>query len=225
MKEAPLEPTTASKKVAKESERRQVTIVFADISGFTSMSEKMDPEEVTSVMNDCFAILGKAITDHGGTIDKFMGDCVMSVFGAPVAIEDAPKRAINAAIEMRSKLHQFSKRESLSISLGIHFGINSGEVISGAIGSAGKKEFTVMGDAVNLASRLEELSEEGQILVGQSTYQETRDYFAFKQLDPVSLKGKEKPVPIYELLSRRTVKDRARVSTERMIFSEMVKAP
>ena len=82
-----------------------------------------------------------------------------------------------------------------------------------------------MGDAVNLASRLEELSEEGQILVGQSTYQETRDYFAFKQLDPVSLKGKEKPVPIYELLSRRTVKDRARVSTERMIFSEMVKAP
>ena len=89
-----------------ESERRQVTVLFADISGFTSMSEKMDPENVTALMNECFGFLGKAVEDHGGMIDKFIGDCVMALFGAPRALEDAPLRAVSAAIEMRRLLHE-----------------------------------------------------------------------------------------------------------------------
>ena len=154
----------------QESELRQATIIFADISGFTAMSEKMSPEEVTSIMNSCFKVMGDIIEHYGGRIDKFIGDCVMATFGVPTAIENAPLKAVNSAIEMRNKLHQLNKDKNLTIALDIHIGINSGNVLAGVVGSDQKKEYTVMGDAVNLASRLEDASQTGQILVGPSTY-------------------------------------------------------
>ncbi|UCB46089.1 MAG: adenylate/guanylate cyclase domain-containing protein, partial [Spirochaetota bacterium] len=174
----------------QEAERRQATIMFADISGFTEISGKLDPEEVTSIMNDCFDILCDIVKKNGGNIDKFIGDCIMAVFGVPTAIEDAHQKAINTAIEMRNKLYLFNTETNLKIPLDMHIGVNTGEVISGAIGSRDKKDYTVMGDAVNLASRLKDASKKGQILVGPSTYRYTRDIFEYKELSPITLKGK-----------------------------------
>ena len=124
-----------SKRTIKEGERRQATILFADLSGFTSMSEKMDPEELTFLVNECLMIMGACIEEHEGTIDKFMGDCVMAVFGIPVSIENAPQKAINAAIEIRNRISQFSETNRVQFQLNIHIGINTGMVIAGPLGS------------------------------------------------------------------------------------------
>jgi class 3 adenylate cyclase/tetratricopeptide (TPR) repeat protein len=196
--------------------------MFADISGFTAMSEKMDPEQVTCTMNDCFCMMGDCIETHGGTIDKFIGDCVMVLFGVPKALEDAPQKAVNAAIEIRNRLYKFNKEKNLSIPLNIHIGINTGPVVSGMVGSDQKQEFTVMGDTVNLASRLEDASQVGQILVGPATYKATRTGFKYKTLQPITLKGKGEPVPVYELLSIRQTLSRMQPGVDRMISSAMV---
>ena len=160
-----------------ESERRIATVMFADISGFTAISEKMDPEQVTRAMNDCFSMMEECIEQHGGTIDKFIGDCVMVLFGVPKALEDAPQKAVNTAIELRNCLFRFNREKHLSIPLDIHIGINTGPVVAGMVGGFRKQEFTVMGDTVNLASLLEEASVVGQILVGPATYKATRTGF------------------------------------------------
>ena len=207
--------------VSVDSERRQATILFADISGFTSMSEKLDTEEVTGIMNDCFALLGSIITDYGGTIDKYIGDSVMAVFGVPKAIEGAPRKAIEAALAMRKELAAFNTKRKLIIPLDIHTGINSGEVLTGEVGSATKKDYTVMGDAVNLASRLEDLSERGEILIGPLTYRYARTLFKFELLKPVQVKGKAEPVPVYRVVSERE-RDTGESVAERMIRSDLV---
>lgn len=206
----------------KESERRIATIMFADLSGFTSMSEKMDPEEVTMLMNECFKLMGNIIERNDGRIDKFIGDCVMATFGVPTAIENAPQKAVNTAIEIRNKLKQFNKKKNLSIPLDVHIGINTGNVVAGFVGSDQKQEFTVMGDAVNTASRLEEVSETGQIIVGTDTYKATNDSFDYSTLKPVAVKGKQELVSIYELLSTKAKTERRKISSDRMIHSELV---
>jgi class 3 adenylate cyclase/tetratricopeptide (TPR) repeat protein len=205
-----------------ESERRIATVMFADISGFTAMSEKMDPEQVTVVMNDCFRMMEHCIEAHGGMIDKFIGDCVMVLFGVPKALEDAPQKAVNTAIELRNRLTVFNREKGLAIPLNIHIGINTGPVISGMVGGDRKQDFTVMGDAVNLASRLEDASQTGQILVGPETYKATKPGFNFKVLTPITLKGKAEPVPVYELLSMRETLHRVQPGMDRMISSVLV---
>ena len=205
-----------------ESERMLVTVMFADISGFTAMSEKMDPEEVTCTMNDCFCMMGECIEQHGGTIDKFIGDCVMALFGVPKALEDAPQKAVNTAIELRNRLLQFNQEKKLAIPLNIHIGINTGEVVAGMMGSDRKQDFTVMGDTVNFASRLEDASQEGQILVSPATYQATKAGFEYRPLDPIILKGKAEPMQVYELLSIRETLFRVQCGADRMISSVMV---
>ena len=206
----------------KESERRLATVMFADISGFTAMSEKMDPEEVTCTMNDCFCMMGECIAGHGGTIDKFIGDCVMALFGVPKALEDTPQKAVNTAIELRNSLQKFNREKNLSIPLNLHIGINTGPVVAGMVGSDKKQDYTVMGDTVNLASRLEDASQVGQILVGPSTYEATKTGFRYKTLEPIALKGKAEPVPVYELLSVREILARVQRSADRKISSVMV---
>ena len=210
------------KTIPQESERRQATIMFADLSGFTAMSEKMDPEDVTSLMNECFSMMAEVIERHGGHIDKYMGDCVMALFGVPTAIEEAPHKAINTAIDLRNNLYQFNKEKHLEKPLDIHIGINSGVVIAGQLGGGQKREFTVIGDTVNLASRLEDASDMGQIFVGETTYNLTRDDFEFKALSPIALKGKEQRVPVFELLSVKEQVHHRRLGESRMIQSEMV---
>ena len=206
----------------RESELRLATILFADISGFTSMSEKMSAEEVTMLMNECFEMMNSIIESNEGTVDKFIGDCVMVTFGAQKAIENAPHKAINTAIAIRNKIIGFNKVKKLSMPLSVHIGVNTGSVVSGLVGAGLKKEFTVMGDAVNLASRLEDASTAGQILVGTDTYKATEDLFEYNELKPILLKGKEQLVPVYELLSIKERVYKRKVSSDRMIHSVLV---
>jgi len=191
-----------SEKAHTLSERKFVTILFADISGFTAMSEKLDPEQVKQLLNNCFDQLVPIIEKHGGYIDKFIGDEIMALFGAPIASENAVSAALIAAIEMLDALHQYNSKKS--IKLGMHIGINSGLAVTGGLGSIGKKHYTVIGDAVNLASRLENLAKNGEIVVGEETYQHAKKEFAFKALEKLPIKGKKALVQPYLLLEKKT---------------------
>src|SRR5262245_49491870 len=184
-----------------DGERRQVTVLFADISGFTSLGGRMDPEEVASLMNRCFALMESAVVNNGGTVIRFVGDCVLSVFGVPAALEDAPRNAVNAAIEMRRAVQELFAQCTLPVPLGIHTGINTGLVVTGDVGGAVKRAFDVMGDAVNVASRLKDAAPEGAIWVGAETHRYTAGDFEYRQLAPQKLKGKDSPLVAYEVLS------------------------
>ncbi len=201
-------PTTASLSLASgalQGERKQVTVMFADISGFTAMSEQRDAEEVVTLVNACLARLSDCVYRYEGTIDKYIGDAVMAVFGAPRVHEDDPERAIRTALAMREVLEEFNAAPPLPIAepLGIHIGISTGYVIAGLIGTERRQDYTVMGDAVNLASRLEDASDRGQIFVSEDTYRLTSRLFVFKELGLVTVKGKSEPVRVYQVVGAR----------------------
>lgn len=182
---------------AEEGEFKRVTVMFADISGFTALAEQGNPEQVRALMNACFEVLVPIVEKYQGTIDKFVGDAILALFGAPIAHENDPEQALHAALEMQHALAEFNARKGTD--LGLHFGINTGLVVAGGIGSSGRQDYSVMGDAVNLASRLEDASERDEILVGPDTYRLTAPLFAFEALPPLSLKGKREPVAAYRL--------------------------
>jgi class 3 adenylate cyclase/tetratricopeptide (TPR) repeat protein len=188
-------PHTAS---VLAGERRQVTVLFADISGFTALAETMDPEDVRQVMNVCFAQLVPVVETYGGTIDKFIGDEIMALFGAPIAYENDAERAVRAALAMQEALAAFNTAQGTT--LGLHCGLNTGLVIAGGIGTPSRQDYSVMGDAVNLAARLEDASERGQIFVGPETYHLTHTLFRYEPLAPMMLKGKTDPVQVYQVL-------------------------
>jgi class 3 adenylate cyclase/tetratricopeptide (TPR) repeat protein len=169
------------------------------------MSEQRDAEEVVTLVNSCLAKLSGCVYRYEGTIDKYIGDAIMAIFGAPRAHEDDPERAIRTALAMCEALEEFNAAPPLPLAdpLSIHVGIGTGYVIAGLIGTERHQDYTVMGDAVNLASRLEDLSARGQIFVSEDTYRLTSRLFVFKELDPVSVKGKVEPVTIYEVLGAR----------------------
>ncbi|MCK5058445.1 MAG: protein kinase, partial [Candidatus Aminicenantes bacterium] len=210
------------KEVRKETERRQATVIFAEIYGYREMLEKFDAEEAASNMNVCFEMFAAAIEKYGGKIDKIMESSLTALFGVPAAIEEAPKQAVNAAIEMRNCLQRFDRESNLKIPLDIRIGINSGMVIAGAIGKDKTKDYTVMGDTITLSSQLKDLSTKGQIYVGQLTYKNTRNYFEYKRLKPFTLKGQTKQIDIFELLSTKEKMHRPKFGSESMIHSEMV---
>jgi class 3 adenylate cyclase len=130
-----------------KGERKNVTVMFTDISGFTQMSEKLDPEEVIDIINSCFNKLTEIIYRYEGTVDKYMGDCIIALFGAPVAHEDDPERAVKTAMEIIEALDELNK--SLPFSIHMHVGLNTGLVVAGSIGSDFRKQYTVIGDTVN----------------------------------------------------------------------------
>ena len=185
-----------------EGERRQVTVIFADISGFTALSDRLDAEEVASFANDCLKELVDAVYQYEGMVDKFIGDCIMAVFGAPIALEDDAERALRAALSMRERLEAFNRRwiDKLKEPLGLHMGINSGTVIAGNVGNDLRMSYTVMGDTVNVASRLEGVAKRGQIFVSQTTHRLTEGLFSFRALEPIQVKGKRDSLTVYELL-------------------------
>ena len=189
------EPDVAQQK----SDRRQASVLFADISGFTALSQKMDPEDMAATMDACFRVLEKVIVERGGVVDKFIGDCVMALFGAPKAIEHAPRQAVNAAIAIRGALRRFNVERRLPSPLDCHIGVNTGLVVAGDMGGDVRRDYTVMGPTVNIAARLEGQAKNGQIFVGPSTYRYISDEFRFKKLEPLSLKGIEKPVQAWEV--------------------------
>ena len=204
-----LTQTTAS----MQGERRLVTVMFADISGFTAMAESMDSEVVRDMMNACFERLVPIVQKYGGTVDKFIGDEIMALFGAPVAHDNDAEHALRAALEMTGALIQFNRDRGSN--LGLHFGINTGRIVAGGIGPQAQQEYSVMGDAVNLAARLEDASERDEIFVGPDTYQLTASLFDFETLNPIKVKGKSEPVSIYRLIQKKTIRTRFAAATER----------
>jgi predicted ATPase/class 3 adenylate cyclase/pSer/pThr/pTyr-binding forkhead associated (FHA) protein len=188
-------------------ELREATILFADMKGFTPLSERLkSPEKVFHLMNEVWEAVIPEIVKYGGTIVKYAGDNVMVAFGAPVAHEDDPERAIKAALEMRAALERFNiERLRRRDILQLRTGINTGEVTYGEVGGIGHKLLDVMGDPVNLASRLEHISKPGSITVGETTYHRARRSFVFTTLDPMPIKGVQGLVQAYEVVRERHV--------------------
>jgi class 3 adenylate cyclase len=204
-------------------ERRHATIVFADVSGFTTLSERLDPEVVTELMNGCFARMEAAVERYGGNVSRYIGDCIMAIFGAPTALERAARQAVNASIEMRTEIEAFGREHTTPVPIELHIGINTGLVVAGDVGGAVKREFTAMGDSVNVASRLKDASPRGAIWVGAEVYRLTRGEFEYRKLPALKAKGKEQEVDVYEVLSVRPRVHRARPDApERMIHSALV---
>jgi adenylate cyclase len=181
-------------------EVREVSVLFADIVGFTSLSEKMSPDAVALVLNEYLSRMTDVVFKYEGTLDKFIGDAVMAVFGAPIDMPDHAQRAIRAALEMQERLAEWNSEHKDGPGLRIRIGINTGKAVAGEIGSINKKEYTVLGDTVNTASRLESsVAKPGSVVVGQNTFALIRGEFACRSLGSFSLKGKKSAVPAYEV--------------------------
>lgn len=218
---------------ASETERRRVTVLFADITGFTRMSEQLPPAESYRAVSGCLAVLHEVAAKHGGSVDKYLGDCIMAVFGAPVAIENAPQAAVNAAIEMRRRVREYNQTAALPTPLDIHVGINTGLGVAGDVSGPLLREFTLMGDAVSLASKLKDVAPAGRIWVGTETHAATRAHFAYAPVEPVdpsrrrprwlARQADQAVVTMWELQSEREQLHRERHDEEgRMLFSPLV---
>jgi len=186
-----------------ETDRRPVTVLFADLSGFTALSERLDPEETRALQTDLFRELSSTIQRFDGFVEKFVGDAVMAVFGAPVAHDEDPERALRAALTMHERIAALSEDwvRRLGQPLALHIGVNTGPVVAGHIGSDAGSAYAVTGDTVNVAARLQSAAGPGQILVSQSTYVLTQHAFSFESLGAVSLKGKAESVAAYRVES------------------------
>jgi len=182
-------------------ENREVTILFTDIRGFTSMAEKMKPEKVVFTLNEYFSEMIDIVFKHNGTLDKIIGDELMIVFGAPLSSDDDTERALNTAIEMQNKISDLNKvrkkRKEPPILVGA--GINKGQVVSGNIGSRDMMDYTVVGDTVNLGSRLCSAASAGEIIVSGRVKNSTEKLFSFKELKPIRVKGKKDKIDVYQV--------------------------
>jgi len=192
-----------------QGDRRQVTVLFADLSGFTALNDSAktpaEVERVVRLINELLKELSQAIYEYDGYIDKYIGDEIMALFGAPVAHENDPELALRAALAMMERLAKFNANPPYPLPqpLGIHMGINTGNVIAGMVGTDRKRSYTVMGDVVNVAARLEGASSRGQIFVNEDTYNLTNRLFVFEEKNPIKVKGKPEPLKVYQLLSAR----------------------
>ncbi len=186
-------------------DRKEITVLFSDIRGFTSFSEKHQPEEVVSLLNEYLGAMTEIVFEYEGTLDKFVGDAVMALWGAPIGQTDHAERAVRCALAMIAKLKQLQAKWASEgryvIDIGI--GINTGDMVVGNMGAEGKKmDYTVIGDNVNLGARLEGLTRKynNHIIISEYTYERVKDIVEAKELDSVTVKGKEKPVVVYDLV-------------------------
>lgn len=192
-----------------QGDRRQVTVIFADMSGFTALNDSAktaaEVEQVVRLINELLKDLSEAIYEYDGYIDKYIGDEIMALFGAPVAHENDPELALRAALAMMERLAEFNENPPIALPepLGMHMGINTGMVIAGMVGTDRKRSYTVIGDAVNVAARLEGASSRGQIFVNEDTYNLANRLFVFEEKDPIKVKGKAEPLKVYQLISAR----------------------
>ncbi len=177
-------------------ERRQVSVLFADLSGYTGYAEHTDPEAVKQLLDRTLRKLGEDVTRFGGSVDKYIGDNVMAVFGAPVAHEDDPERAVRAGLAMQETMERLNEKHApqSEVNFMLRVGINTGEVLAGRMGEG----YTVIGDTVNVAARLQAAARPGTVTVGRSTHRATRGQIDYTELEPLSLKGKSEPVPAWE---------------------------
>jgi class 3 adenylate cyclase/tetratricopeptide (TPR) repeat protein len=175
---------------SRSDERRIATVLFADLVGFTTLSESADPEQVKNLVDACFQLLARDITSFGGQVDKIIGDAIVALFGAPLAHEDDAERAVRAALRMQETMQAY--RADTGAPVHLRIGVNTGEVLVGALRAGG--DYTAMGDVVNTAQRLETLAEPGAVVVGPATYAVTHEAVAYRSLGPVEVKGRDEPV-------------------------------
>jgi adenylate cyclase len=198
------------------NKRANLSILFSDIRGFTTLSEKLSPEEVVSVLNPYLEAMTQVIEKFGGTVDKYEGDAIVAFFGEPVVHEDHALRAVQTAVEMRralTELHQLWEKQGRPFRIEIGIGINSGEVFVGLLGSAQRINYTIIGDNANLASRLQDLTKTYQwpILISGSTYDQVKDEFEAELADSVIVKGRSEAVKVYKLIGRRNAIESERI--------------
>jgi len=181
------------------NETVEATVVFVDICSFTTISENAEPDKVVKLLNNYFDVMVKEIIGQGGYVDKFIGDAIMAVFRGDYHLD----RAVDASIAVRSQIEKLPPQtESVSYSPKVSIGINSGEMISGNIGSASLRrlDYTVIGDVVNVAQRLQSVAKEGQIIISEFSYNKIKESFNCKEVGELNLKNKAKPVVVYEVL-------------------------
>ncbi len=197
------EDLMSSASIERQGVRKNIVILFCDIRGFTSMSEKMEPEEVVLLLNEYLNTMVRIIMKHNGVIDKFIGDAIMAIWGAPQATGTEPYDAIKAALEMRQGLVEFNKQRIAKNKSPIKFGIglHYGPCVSGILGSEERLEYSVIGDTVNVCSRIESMTKARgvDILVTASLKEKISDKFVFEQVEEVTVKGKEKPISIFKV--------------------------
>ncbi|MGC2693239.1 MAG: adenylate/guanylate cyclase domain-containing protein, partial [Desulfobaccales bacterium] len=182
-------------------QRQEVTVLFADIRNFTSMAEPLEPEQVVEVLNVFFTEMVDLVFQHQGTLDKYLGDGLMAVFGVPLPLAGAATRAVECALAMQRRLAKMQAQRRTPIK-GMRIGINTGEAIVGNIGSSRRMDFTIIGDTVNVAARLLEAAKELGVdtLVSQATSSQVEGQFQLVALSPVVLRGRQEATPIYRLL-------------------------
>jgi len=200
-----------------EGERRTVTVLFADALGFTPLSERLDEEEVYDLMQGCLGRMMDAVHRYEGTITQFRGDGVMALFGAPIAHEDAARRAVAAALEMQKSLDEYAAdvKQRHLIECRFRVGLNTGPVVVGKISDNLDMDYTALGDTVNLASRMEELAEPGTVYLSEDTYRAVQDYFECESLGALTVKGKAEPVVAYRVVRETAVRTRFEAAAER----------
>jgi class 3 adenylate cyclase len=201
-----------------EGERKQVTVMFCDMEGFTPLTEKIGSEQMYSLMDEVYEILIHKVHDYEGTVNEMTGDGIMALFGAPIALEDAPQRAIRSALVIHREINKFSEQmkvEKRIPSIKMRIGIHTGPVIVGTLGNDLRVDFKAVGDTVNLASRMEGLADPGATYVTEDTFKLTEGFFRFEALGEKKVKGKEEPVKVYQVIAPSTLRTRFDVSSER----------
>jgi adenylate cyclase len=195
--------------IEKGGRLSEITMLYSDIRGFTSMSERAAPEEVVNTLNEYFEVMVEVLFRHSGTLDKFVGDEIIGLFGAPIELADAPFKAICCALDMLKSLREFNRTREAEQQPPIHIGIgiNTGKVITGAIGSTRALQYTAIGDPMNVASRLVNLARQGEVIISDATFQRVRDRVDAVQLPPVMVKGKAEEQKTFRVTGLRTERD------------------
>jgi len=190
-------------KIKLGGSKQKVTVLFSDISGFTRLLSAVDPEKVVAVLNEYLTEMTGLIFEHGGMVDKFVGDAVIGIFGAPAVAEDDAVRAVRAGVRMQERLRSLQLRWKQSIGevIEARVAVNTGEVILGNIGSPRRMDYTAIGDTVNVASRLQTIAELGTVVMSGSTYAEVKRCVRVRRLGKVNLKGVSRPITVYEVRS------------------------
>lgn len=203
-----------------DGERKLVTILFADVAGFTALAETLDPEEVRDLVNSLFGCLVPCVERFGGTVDKFIGDELMALFGAPTIREDDAERAVRAALAMRSEVAKLNSERATDLS--VHIGVNTGRVLAGEVGTSAWSQYSVIGDAVNVAARLTQAAGSGEILVGPDTHRLACRFFEVEERGQVPIKGRTAPVVAHRVIRERPQQPRDRRAGAGRISSPLV---
>jgi adenylate cyclase len=192
-------------------EQRQVSVLFADIRNFTTISEQLAPEAIVKMLNTYLSVMADAVVQYNGIVNKFAGDSIMAVWNAPQSQPEHALLAVKAAWEAQQKIAELKQSDSQLFPVQFGIGINTGEALAGNVGSSGRSEYTVIGDSVNTSSRICSSTPGGEVRIGAETYNQTKDYIETEKLEPQSLKGKAAPVTVYRVTALRPVTTQSKI--------------